>query len=163
MILGICGSLRAKSLNRMVLLALQSKLPELEIWEGLREIPPFCPDDEGQETSAVLDFRRQLREATAVVIASPEYAHGVTGILKNALDWTVGSGEFIQKPTVVINCSHSSTIAHLALRETLSVMEAQILPFHVPLYSHGTSVESILSNPDLTARLDDVVSTLKGG
>ena len=161
MILGICGSLRAKSLNRMALLALQTRLSELEIWEGLRDIQPFNPDDEGSEDPPVHEFRRQLRASRAVVIASPEYAHGVTGVLKNALDWTVGSGEFMQKPTVVLNCSHSSTIANLALRETLNVMEAQVLPFHFPLYSHGTTAELILGNPELTKTLDEIVEALK--
>ncbi len=157
MILGICGSLRAKSLNRMALQALQSKVPELQIWEGLRQIQPFCPDDEGTEGEAVYEFRRQLRQSRVVVIASPEYAHGVTGILKNALDWVVGSGEFMQKPTVVLNCSHSATLANAALRETLAVMEAHVLPYSLPLYSHGMSVEKILENPELSARLDEIV------
>lgn len=157
MILGICGSLREKSLNRMALQALRAKSPEVVIWEGLRQIQPFCPDDEGSEGEAVHEFRRLLRQSRVVVIASPEYAHGVTGVMKNALDWVVGSGEFMQKPTVVLNCSHSATLANAALRETLSVMEAHVLPFSLPLYSHGMSVERILENPELSARLDEVV------
>lgn len=160
MIFGICGSLRAKSLNRMALLALQTKAPELVIWEGLAQIPPFNPDWEDQPNDAIVEFRRLLRSSAAVVIASPEYAHGVTGILKNALDWTVGSGEFMQKPTVMINCSHSSTMANLALRETLSVMEAEVLPFSLPLFSHGTTVEGILENEALSATLGEIAAIL---
>ena len=157
MILGICGSLRAKSLNRMMLTALQMKQPEVIIWEGLGQLPLFNPDTEHQASESGLEFRRFVRESRIVVIASPEYAHGVTGILKNALDWVVGSGEFMQKPTVVVNCSHSATIADGALRETLSVMEAIVLPYSVPLLSHGMTVERILGDGNLNRRLDEIV------
>jgi len=160
MILGICGSLRAKSLNRMALMAIQTVEPELVVWEGLALIPPFNPDWEDQPNEAVLELSRLIREAKAVVIASPEYAHGVTGVVKNALDWTVGSGEFMQKPTVVINCSHSATIANAALRETLSVMEAEVIPFALPLFSHGMTVEGILADESLSTRLDEIAAKL---
>jgi chromate reductase, NAD(P)H dehydrogenase (quinone) len=156
MILGICGSLRAMSLNRMALQAIQVRVPELEIWEGVGQMPLFNPDIEDQASEIVLEFRRLLREARVVVVASPEYAHGVTGVMKNALDWVVGSGEFMQKPTVVVNCSYQATIANTALRETLSVMEAHVLPFSVPLHSHGMTVEYILQDPELSARVDEI-------
>ncbi|MBS1728354.1 MAG: NAD(P)H-dependent oxidoreductase [Armatimonadetes bacterium] len=161
MILGICGSLRAKSLNRMVLQALQTKLPEIHIWDGLAGIQPFNPDDEGTEGEPVHEFRRLLRASRVVIIASPEYAHGVTGVMKNALDWVVGSGEFMKKPTVVVNCSHQATIANAALRETLSVMEAHILPFTVPLASHGMTVDKILADEALSEKLDEITMALK--
>lgn len=159
MVLGICGSLRAKSLNRICLQALQAKLPDLEIWEDIGNMPLFNPDLPDNFSPVVIEFRKLLKEATAIVIASPEYAHGVTGVLKNALDWVVGT-ELSGKRTVVINCSHSSTIANLALRETLSVTEAIVFPFSLPLYSHGTTVETILGDPNLSRTLDEIVKVV---
>ena len=159
MILGLCGSLRQNSLNRMALTALQSKVPELVIWDGMGQLPLFNPDEEFVPNEFVDDFRQNLRAAKVVIIASPEYAHGVTGVMKNALDWVVGSGEFMQKQTVVVNCSGSATIANLALRETLSVMEAHVIPLTLPLRSHGTTLEQVLEHPqfaDILAFLETV-------
>jgi chromate reductase len=149
MSLGLCGSLREKSLNRLFLTALQSCVPDLLIYEHLGQLPFFNPDIEFQPNETVSSFRQHLQNATAVVIATPEYAHGVTGVMKNALDWVVGTGEFMQKPTLVVNCSGSATLANLAIRETLSVMEAEIIPLTVPLKSHGTTLEQVLASPSL--------------
>lgn len=123
-------------------------------------MPLFNPDLPEDFSPVAVEFRRLLGEATSIVIASPEYAHGVTGVLKNALDWVVGTGELSGKRTVVINCSHSSTIANLALRETLSVTEALIFPFSLPLYSHGTTLETILDDPNLSRILDEIVKVV---
>ena len=144
----------------MALTALQTKLPGLVIWEGIGDLPFFNPDIEFVPNSVVEDFRQNLRSATAVVIATPEYAHGVTGVMKNALDWVVGSGEFMQKPTIVLNCSGSATLANLAIRETLSVMEAQVVPFSLPLRSHDTTLEFILNDPGLSARITELAALL---
>ena len=154
MILGLCGSLRANSLNRMFLQALQSKLSDLVIYDNLGKLPFFNPDFEFEPNEVVTDYREHLKQATAVIIATPEYAHGVTGVMKNALDWVVGTGEFMQKPTYVVNCSGSATIANLAIRENLSVMEAQVIPLSFPLRSHETTLEFILQNQDLNHRLE---------
>ncbi len=161
MILGLCGSLRQNSLNRMALSAIQIRVPRLVIWDRMGQLPLFNPDDEFFPNEVVEDLRRQLRAATAVVIATPEYAHGVTGVMKNALDWVVGTGEFMQKPTVVINCSGAATIANLAIRETLLVMEAEVHPFTLPLRSHGTTIEQILTNEALAPNLDKIVDHLR--
>jgi chromate reductase, NAD(P)H dehydrogenase (quinone) len=160
MTLGLYGSLRQNSLNRMCLQAIQTKQPDLVIWDRIGELPFFNPDIEHEENQVVTDYRNYLRAAKAVIIASPEYAHGVTGVMKNALDWVVGAGEFMQKPTIVLNCSHSSTIANLALRETLNVMEAQVIPFSFPLKSHGTTIEQILNDPILSSKLDEIARIL---
>ena len=64
----------------------------------------------------------------AVLICSPEYAHGVSGTLKNALDWLVGSGELVGKPVAVLNLSPRATHAHASLIETLRTMAAVVVP-----------------------------------
>lgn len=130
-ILGISGSLRAVSSNRALLEAAQAVAPEgvqLEIYEGLAELPQFNPDldDEGV-SPRVQEWREELRRSDAVIFSTPEYAHGVPGALKNALDWVVGSGELIDKPVALFNASARGTYAQASLTETLTVMSARFI------------------------------------
>ncbi len=130
-ILGISGSLRAVSSNRALLEAAQAAAPEgvqLEIYEGLAELPQFNPDldDEGV-SPRVQEWREELRRSDAVIFSTPEYAHGVPGALKNALDWVVGSGELIDKPVALFNASARGTYAQASLTETLTVMSARFI------------------------------------
>src|SRR5690349_783719 len=96
-IFAISGSLRASSLNTAVLQAAVALAPpgvEIVLYDGLSRLPHFNPDVDGEIALApVADWRTRLRAADGVLISSPEYAHGVPGSLKNALDWVVGSGE----------------------------------------------------------------------
>src|SRR6202000_1937510 len=73
----------------------------------------------------VTELKRRIREADGVIICTPEYAHGVPGTLKNAIDWTVSSCEFSGKPTVLITASTDGRYGHQALLETLKVIEAR--------------------------------------
>lgn len=75
----------------------------------------------------VAEFREQIIAADALLIASPEYAHGVPGALKNALDWMVGNDSFVDKPVGVLGISPRSVHAHDALREVLRTMSAQVV------------------------------------
>ncbi|HSZ71300.1 MAG TPA: NADPH-dependent FMN reductase, partial [Cytophagaceae bacterium] len=90
-ILAISGSLRNTSSNTYILKALSLMAPPLAVftfYEDLEILPPFNPDKE-QDADAVFSFRQQLSTADGVVICTPEYAFGVPGVLKNALDWVV--------------------------------------------------------------------------
>lgn len=106
-ILGISGSLKSSSSNTAVLKAIEKLFNteiELTIFKGLDEFPHFTPDNEaGNE--AVKRFKQAIAKANGVIICSPEYAFGVPGSLKNALDWTVHSGDLNTKPTLAITCS----------------------------------------------------------
>ncbi len=83
---------------------------EMSIYRGLAELPPFNPDLEGDGTpDAVTRSRARLQACDAVLISSPEYAHGVPGVVKNALGWVVGSGELVDKPIALINASARET------------------------------------------------------
>src|SRR6476619_6816426 len=118
MILSISGSLRRGSSNTTVLRAAALLAPEgvtISMFEEIGSLPHFNPDLDGIEGSAVLDFRRRLQDADGVLISSPEYAHGVPGSLKNALDWIVGSGELVDKPVAIINASPQSSHAYASL------------------------------------------------
>ena len=131
MILTVSGSLRRVSSNAALLLAAALVAPELELtpYLGLAELPPFNPDldDEGAP-QPVLDFRARLRAARGVLFCSPEYAHGLPGVLKNALDWVVGSGELVDKPVAILSGAPRATFVHAQLTETLRVMNARLVP-----------------------------------
>lgn len=79
--------------------------------EGIDKLPHFNPDMEEQEDHAGLTevnrFRALLRDADGIILCTPEYAGGLPGVLKNALDWTVSSSEFQHKPVAVISASPS--------------------------------------------------------
>ena len=126
----ISGSLRAASLNAALLRAAARLAPPgitLQLYHDLAAIPPFNPDIEASNPAPVAALRSRVSEADAVIIASPEYAHGIPGALKNALDWLVGSEAFIGKPVALFNASPMSVHADAALREVLGVMSAQLV------------------------------------
>lgn len=128
-IVAISGSTRKQSTNYYLLLAIGRLTAEdfdMVFWEGLSDIPPFNPDEDTDAgPAAVLAFRQLLQSADGVIICTPEYAHGVPGALKNALDWTVGSADFSGKPTLLITASTDGKYGHPALLETLRVIEAK--------------------------------------
>jgi chromate reductase, NAD(P)H dehydrogenase (quinone) len=129
--LAISGSLRSQSTNTVLLRALAELAPpELEIvfFQELDQIPPFNPDLEAENsTGPVARFRAVLRGSAAVLFSTPEYAHGLPGVLKNALDWVVGSGELSGKPVVLVNASSRGTYAQASLKEILKTMDATLL------------------------------------
>jgi NAD(P)H-dependent FMN reductase len=95
---------------------------------GFAGLPFFNPDLDGAELSAaVAAFRTIIGSADGVLISSPEYARGVAGVMKNALDWLVASFEFPGKPVALINTSPRATHALAALRLTLETMSARIV------------------------------------
>ena len=130
-VLAISGSLRSQSTNTILLRAVAELAPpELEVvlFQELHRIPPFNPDLEAENSSgAVSRFRAALQESCAVLFSTPEYAHGVPGVLKNALDWVVGSGELSGKPVVMVNASSRGAHAQASLKEILTTMDARLL------------------------------------
>lgn len=134
-ILAISGSLRPESSNTALLRAIQAFAPpwlRVILFEGLAGLPPFDPGLEPEDApEPVQAFRAQIRAAEGVIICTPEYAHGMPGILKNALEWTVASGEFVGKPVAALSGSPGATGGEKALAwltQTLAVMSAHILP-----------------------------------
>jgi chromate reductase, NAD(P)H dehydrogenase (quinone) len=130
-VLAISGSLRRASSNSALIGAVARLAPdavEVSVYRELEALPPFNPDlDEDNAPAAVARFRAALQACDAVLISSPEYAHGVPGVLKNALDWVVGSGELVDKPIALINTSPRATHAQASLAETLTVMSAHVI------------------------------------
>jgi len=136
----------------------------MTLYSGLAQLPHFNPDlDTDLEPSAVHDFRSQLLSSDAVLISSPEYAHGVPGLLKNALDWLVRSGELYEKPVGLINVSPSSTRAQASLIETLSTMGAKLVPhacIAIALPEGNVDASKIAAAPDLSQTLSSAVTAL---
>ena len=129
-VLAISGSLRKASLNTAMLTMAAACAPpgmQVKLCDGLVALPLFNPDLEPNEPAAVARLRHDIAAADAVLVASPEYAHGVSGVMKNALDWMVASGVFVDKPVVLWNASPRASHALAALRETLTVMSANLI------------------------------------
>jgi chromate reductase, NAD(P)H dehydrogenase (quinone) len=133
-IIGISGSLRSDSSNAALLRAAERVAPdgvEIAIYDGLDRLPHFNPDfdREGSEPPpAVAELRRLLVDADAVLISSPEYAHGVPGVLKNMLDWLVSTGELVEKPVALLNASPAGgAYAQASLLETLRTMNWKVV------------------------------------
>jgi NAD(P)H-dependent FMN reductase len=132
-IIAISGSLRAGSSNTVLLRAARTIAPDgmtVALYDGIDRLPFFNPDLDGDEVPAAVEsFRAELRAAHGLLICSPEYAHGVPGVLKNALDWLVGStqGEIVDKPVALINASPIATHAQASLVETLRMMSARVV------------------------------------
>lgn len=134
-IISISGSLRARSSTAAVLRAAGAVAPvgiEFVIYDRLGELPHFNPDLDGEGASSpapVAELRALLDGADAVLICSPEYAHGPPGSLKNALDWLVSSTALSDKALGVITASPTGgEHAHASLLEVLRTMSARIVP-----------------------------------
>ncbi len=158
-ILAISGSLRQISSNKTLLKAVARFVPDgvaVIIYEGIGQLPHFNPDLEANEPSLVTDFRTQIRMADGLFISSPEYAHGVPGVLKNALDWLVGGSEIVGKPVALLNASPGSVHAQESLAETLRTMTALLIPdasVAVNLRGKKLTEEDIVSNPEMAETL----------
>jgi chromate reductase, NAD(P)H dehydrogenase (quinone) len=155
-LLGLSGSLRRVSTNTALLRALGKNAPagvSLEISDLIGELPIFNPDREGAFTPAAVDaFGRSIREADGLVFACPEYAHGIPGGIKNALDWMVSRDEIPNKPALIVRASTRSDHALSALQEVLRTMSLKLKPevgFSVHLLGKAAEhMDEILSAPE---------------
>ena len=170
-ILAISGSLRGASSNTALIHALARVAPPgvaVTVYDRLEHLPFFNPDVIA--SPEVVAFQGAVASCDAVVISSPEYAHGVPGVLKNALDWLVGSGEFIDKPVALLNASSRATCAWHSLVETLTVMSARVIEeasIVVPLDGSRLGAEAIAADPRrstlLIEALDALTTTVRTG
>lgn len=139
-ILAISGSTRQNSINHSLIQAiveLSAGNLDITVFAGIGGLPQFNPDHDNESVvKEVSDFRQQLKNAEGVIICTPEYAHGVPGTLKNAIDWTISSSSFPNKPTMLITASTGGHYGHQALLETLRAIQAKnignlqmIIPF----------------------------------
>ena len=171
-VLGLSGSLRDASYNTMLLRAAAELLPqdvELELWAGLKTIPPYDEDDDVEPAPApVAELRAAIAGADAVLIATPEYNASIPGVLKNALDWVsrpLRSNPLRNKPAVVIGAStgaFGAVWAQAELRKVLGTIGARVLEGDVAVGHAPTRFdeEGRLTDEQLLEQLQEVVSSL---
>jgi chromate reductase len=171
-ILAISGSLRTGSYNTALLRALREEAPvgvDVELWQGLKVIPPYDQDDDvvpGPE--AVEAFRELVRESDAVVFSTPEYNSSIPGALKNALDWgsrPVASNVFRNKPVAVMSDSAGAfggVWAGAELRKVLGTMGARVTEAELAVgHAHEkVSDAGEIEDNDLREGLRDVLQTV---
>lgn len=130
-ILAISGSLREGSSNTRILKLFGQWMPEninYIIYNGMGTLPHFNPIPEHEIFPVpVQDLHQQLNAADAIIICTPEYAFGLPGSFKNLLDWTVGTGNFVDKPVAIITASSSGTYAHPQLLTILGALSAKVI------------------------------------
>ena len=168
-VLAISGSLRARSSNTETLRAAALLAPEsltISLYSGLASLPPFNPDLDGPDDvpePPVRELRAHIANADALFICSPEYAHGVPGALKNALDWLVSGPEIVQKPIGLLNVSPRSIHAYTALAETLRTMSTVLVPEAcqtIALSGQVLSASSMAETPEIASALRRVLNAL---
>lgn len=168
-ILAISGSLRGVSTNTAALEAMAKLAPEgvkVLVYRDLGLMPPFNPDgdvEDRRKPEPVETLRRLIGASDALIIAAPEYAHGVPGALKNALDWLVASEDFAGKPTALLNTSPRAFHAQASLREILSTMAARLIPeafASISLTGKAATADDILADPVCARRLKESLEAL---
>ncbi len=141
----------------------------IKLYNGMADLPHFSPElDTDQPIEVVADLRRRLSDADGILICTPEYAFGVPGSLKNLLDWTVSSGEFVDKPVALITASSSGQYAHQSLQLTLGALSAKLhedakllIPFvRTKIGADGQVTDKEVLN-HLGKLLDALISTIK--
>jgi len=171
-VLAISGSLRHGSNTTALLRALREEAPagvEVELWTGLKSIPPYDQDDDLDfGPPAVEAFRSLVRDADAVFFATPEYNSSVPGALKNALDWAsrpLATNAFRNKPVAVIASSAGAfggVWAAAELRKVLGTMGARVTDAELAV---GHAAEKLdadgnLVDDDVRAGLREALETL---
>lgn len=165
-ILALSGSLRAASLNSALLRTAARMAPpgvQVSLCTVLGELPLFNPDLECAVPVSVARLRAEVTAADALLIASPEYAHGVTGTIKNTLDWLVSFEPFANKPVAVLNASPRAHHADAALREILQTMSAVIVEaasVSIPLLGAGLSEADMAGDASITQALRQSLDSL---
>jgi chromate reductase len=134
----------------------------IELYDRLGELPHFNPDFDNEQLPAIVaEFRALVGAVDGILISSPEYARGVPGTLKNALDWLVGSFEFPGKFVALINTSPRASHAQASLTTTLETMSARLVAeASVTLALLGASLgaDEIVASPELAEPLRDAIA-----
>ena len=168
-VLAVSGSLRRDSHNTRLLRAAAQQLPagvELELYDGLKQIPPFDEDDEARPAREVMEWRAAIDAADAVLFATPEYNSSIPGQLKNALDWASrpkSEAALLNKPVAVVGASKSmfgALWAQAELRKVLSASGARVLDAELAV---ATAHEAFDEDSLIDAELADALATVVEG
>jgi len=171
-VLGISGSLRNGSWNGKLLEAAAELLPgdaELELYDGLKAVPPYDEDDDTADApAAAAHFRAAIAGADAILFATPEYNSSVPGQLKNAIDWAsrpLATNPLRNKPVAVVGAStgaFGAVWAQAELRKVLSATGARVVEGEVAVGHAQTRFDEDgrLADHDIREQLEEVVRVL---
>jgi chromate reductase len=171
-VLGISGGLRSDSYNTKLLRTATELLPddvELELWDGLKAVPPYDEDDDVEPApAAVAELRDAIAGADAILFATPEYNHSVPGQLKNALDWAsrpLATNQLRNKPVAVVGASmgaFGAVWAQAELRKVLAATGARVVDGEVAVGHAHERFDSggRLADEALREQLAEVVEAL---
>jgi chromate reductase len=175
LVLGLSGSLRRDSYNSALLRhagdLFEAEGAEFEIYDGLREIPPYDADYDTEDApEAVSRIREAVRDADAVFFATPEYNSSIPGALKNALDWLsrpLAGNPLRYKPVAVIGASagmFGAVWAQADLRKVLGAIGARVTEGEVAVGHAGERLDQSgrLNEPNLEQEVHEVVAALLG-
>ena len=172
LVLGVPGSLRSGSYNRMLLRAAAAELPpgaRLAVWDGLAGLPPYDQDlDVAPAPPEVRQLRDALAAADAILVSTPEYNHSIPGVLKNALDWAsrpFPHNALRGKPVAVVGAStglFGAVWAQAETRKVLKAIGAEVVERELPVGSADTAFgeDGALVDPDVRAELASIVEEL---
>lgn len=168
-ILALSGSVRKDSTNSALLRAAIQAAPQgvaLTLYEGMDALPIFNPDHTDPLPAGPAGLRMALRAHEGLLIACPEYAHGVPGGLKNLLDWIVGWGELAETPVALWHASVYGENAKASLAEILKTMSMHLVPeASLTLHLRGkkpAEMAPILALPETRKTLQETLATFAG-
>lgn len=164
-ILAISGSLRRSSANRAALRAAAAAAPDgiaVTLDSSVRALPHFDPDMESEAPEAVIRFRAACESASGILLAVPEYAFGIPGSFKNALDWTVGASSLSRKPVTVLSVAPVGRGVRVreALAHVLTAIDADVVFRSVPIATSDLDPDGEVATPDVVAELRSIVAEL---
>jgi NAD(P)H-dependent FMN reductase len=166
-VLALAGSLRACSINAAFCRAASRLAPpgvHITVCDALGSLPLFNPDLESDPPRSVVLLREAVGATDALLIASPEYAHGISGVLKNALDWLVSYEGFAGMPVAVINTSpraHHARDSLLEVLETMSAVLVQEASISVPLLGGCITEAEMVGTPAIAEQIRGALVALK--
>jgi chromate reductase, NAD(P)H dehydrogenase (quinone) len=171
-VLGVSGSLRADSYNTRLLRGAADLMPagvELELWDGLRDVPPYDEDDDVEPVApAIAALRAAFAGADAVLFATPEYNSSLPGQLKTALDWAsrpIATNVLRNVPVAVVGAStgaFGAVWAQAELRKVLAATGARVVEGEVAVgHAHDKlTADGSLTDENLREQLAEVIAGL---
>lgn len=163
-LLAIPGSLRSASINAAFCRVAARLAPpafEVRVFTGLADLPLFNPDLEPTPPAAVTGLRAEVAQADLLLIASPEYAHGVAGPMKNALDWLVSFEGTVGKAVALVNTSPRAHHAYESLREILRTMSTRLVAeAAIPLLGACTTEEAMMESAPVRSAARDMFEAI---
>lgn len=168
--LGLSGSLRRTSTNTMLLQAMAMAAPEgtkMVVYDEMSANPLFNPDLEPDGLPEVIArFVAECQAVDGLVIAAPEYAHGIPGALKNALDWLVSDTLVPHKPVMLVHASTRSFHSRNHLREVLTTMSLSLFPGPEMecnlMGATPQAAQASLNEADVLARMREALGAFEG-